>query len=249
MMAKYKRKQASSSGSGSEDLTSEENDDSTWIQWFCSLKGNEFFCEIDEEYIQDDFNLTGLRSLVPNYDYALDLILDSETEGLTEEQQDIVQTAAEFLYGLIHARFVLTSRGMIAMLEKYQRIDFGRCPRVLCGGQPVLPAGQSDQSRTNTVKIFCPKCEELYYPRLPRHCHLDGAFFGTTFCHLFLQTNPQLRPPKSTEKYVPRIYGFKIHPSAREKEEEERRKLLKPDSTFRGRRPSVVPPATKKGRR
>ena len=79
MMAKYKRKQASSSGSGSEDLTSEENDDSTWIQWFCSLKGNEFFCEIDEEYIQDDFNLTGLRSLVPNYDYALDLILDSET--------------------------------------------------------------------------------------------------------------------------------------------------------------------------
>ena len=119
MMAKYKRKQASSSGSGSEELTSEENDDSTWIQWFCSLKGNEFFCEIDEEYIQDDFNLTGLRSLVPNYDYALDLILDSETEGLTEEQQDIVQTAAEFLYGLIHARFVLTSRGMIAMVFYY----------------------------------------------------------------------------------------------------------------------------------
>eukprot|EP00953_Heterococcus_sp_UTEX-ZZ885_P040074 20509-Heterococcus_DN1.PRE.1 len=101
-----------------EDSSSEasaSDEDSTWISWFVSLRGNEYFCEVDEEYIQDDFNLTGLSALVPYYDYALDMILDVEVppdQSLTEEQQEVVESAAEMLYGLIHARFVLTTRGM-----------------------------------------------------------------------------------------------------------------------------------------
>jgi casein kinase II subunit beta len=34
------------------------------LQWFCSLQGNEYFTEVAEEFIQDDFNLTGLGSQV-----------------------------------------------------------------------------------------------------------------------------------------------------------------------------------------
>ncbi len=59
----------------------QSEDDSAWIPWFCSLKGNEFFCEVDESFARDGFNLTGLNALVPYYDYALDIILDIEPNG------------------------------------------------------------------------------------------------------------------------------------------------------------------------
>jgi casein kinase II subunit beta len=105
---------------------------------------------------------------VPYYDYALDLILDADNpqnENLTEEQHELVESAAEMLYGLIHVRYILTSRGMSAMFEKYKNYEFGRCPRVLCSGQACLPVGTSDVPRHSTVKIYCPKCEDIYYPR------------------------------------------------------------------------------------
>ena len=174
----------------SEEASGSEEDVASWISWFCSLKGNEFFCEVEEDFIQDDFNLSGLSSQVhflawggyllysnwqkhphqgvgacsrgsaclqvPYYDYALDLILDADSpnnEVLSEEQHEVVETAAEMLYGLIHVRYILTSRGMVAMHEKFKKAEFGTCPRVLCAGQPCLPVGTVDIPRQSTVKV------------------------------------------------------------------------------------------------
>ncbi|XP_033129476.1 LOW QUALITY PROTEIN: casein kinase II subunit beta-1, partial [Brassica rapa] len=202
-----------------EEEEEEESDvsgsDTLWVSWFCSLRGNEFFCEVDDDYIQYDFNLCGLSSLVPYYEYALDLILDVESshgEMFTEEQNELIEsTAAEMLYGLIHARYILTTKGLAAMLDKYKNYDFGRCPRVYCCGQPCLPVGQSDLPRSSTVKIYCPKCEDIYYPRSKYQGNIDGAYFGTTFPHLFLMTYGHLKPLKATQNYVPRVFGFKLH--------------------------------------
>jgi len=206
-----------------------EEEEPSWIQWFCALRGNEFFCEVDEDYIQDDFNLTGLSSMVPYYDYAMDMILDcdSPNEMFNEEQQEMIETAAEMLYGLIHARFILTNRGLSAMSEKFKHHEFGKCPRVYCNAQPVLPVGESDMPRINTVKIFCPRCEDIYIPRSSRQANIDGAYFGTTFAHLLFQVYPEMMPSPSTQEFVPRIYGFKIHPSSKERILEAKKKASK----------------------
>lgn len=50
----------------------------TWIAWFCSLPGHEYFCEVSEDFIEDDFNLTGLASLVPFWKEAMEMVLDVE---------------------------------------------------------------------------------------------------------------------------------------------------------------------------
>ena len=50
----------------------------TWISWFCALPGHEYFCEVSEEFIEDDFNLTGLNSMVPFWKEAMEMVLDVE---------------------------------------------------------------------------------------------------------------------------------------------------------------------------
>ena len=46
-----------------------------------------------------------------------------------------------------------------------------------------------------------------------------GAYFGTTFPHLFFQTFPELLPSPGPQPrlgmrlYIPKIYGFRVRPS------------------------------------
>ena len=81
----------------------------------------------------------------------------------------------------------------------------------------------------DTVKIFCPKCQCVYHPppmrsRSSSHhgagaAGVDGAAFGTTFPHLFLMTFSNLVPDPlpANSAYIPRVFGFRVHMSARQR--------------------------------
>ncbi|BFZ65488.1 casein kinase 2 regulatory subunit [Saitoella coloradoensis] len=192
----------------------------TWITWFCSGIGHEYFAEVPEEFIEDDFNLTGLSSLVPYYKEALEMILDIEPDEADSNLPDIsmVEASAELLYGLIHQRYIIGRHGLQQMSEKFEEGAFGLCPRHLCNGQPVVPCGRTDAVNADTVKLFCPSCLDIYVPPNSRFQKIDGAFFGTTFPHLFFQTYPDYVPAMTSETsqiYIPKIYGFRVSERAK----------------------------------
>ncbi|ETI21985.1 hypothetical protein G647_06055 [Cladophialophora carrionii CBS 160.54] len=215
----------------------------SWIGTFCNLVGHEYFAEVSEDFIEDDFNLTGLQAQVPMYKDALEMILDvepsetnssalSEEEEEEEEEEDdgilgdeldeppaapnggsrrqsgvsangrrhgrtssdtsVIESSAELLYGLIHARYITSRPGINQMMEKYELSHFGYCPRVYCGGAKVLPVGLTDTPGQQTVKLFCPSCLDVYTPPNSRFQAVDGAFFGTTFPCLFFMSFPEL---------------------------------------------------------
>ncbi|XP_017061769.1 suppressor-of-stellate-like protein [Drosophila ficusphila] len=181
--------------------------DGSWIGWFVGLQGNEFLCRVPADYVEDKFNLLGLEGLVENFPMAHELVLEPE---FRHWDSGVDTTDAERLYGLIHARYILTQRGVEDMCLKYERGDFGSCPRFYCREQRVLPIGLSDQCGQAHVKVYCPQCTDVFQPR-SRCALLDGAMFGTGFPHMFFMQLPDLRPDPPKEKYVARLYGFQIH--------------------------------------
>jgi casein kinase II subunit beta len=204
--------------------------------------------------------LTGLNTEVQYYQYALDLVTDVFDLECDDEMREAIEKSARHLYGLVHARYIVTTRGLSKMvrafttipllithslttpqLDKYKKAEFGKCPRVMCHSHPLLPMGLSDVPNLKPVKLYCARCEDIYNPKSSRHAAIDGAYFGTSFHNILFQVYPALIPTKSVDRYVPRVYGFKVHASAAlirwqsSKRDEMRRRLrkLEIDTGFR----------------
>jgi casein kinase II subunit beta len=164
--------------------------------------------------LTDRFNLTGLNTEIPYYQHALDLITDVFDLDCEDDMRETIEKSARHLYGLVHARYIVTTRGLAKMVDKYKKNDFGRCPRVFCEGQALLPMGQSDLPALKSVKLYCARCEDCYNPKSSKHAAIDGAYFGTSFHNMLFQVYPALVPTKSRRRFEPRIFGFKVHAAA-----------------------------------
>ena len=62
-------------------------DEPSWVSWFCMLRNHEFFCEVDPAFVQDRFNLYGLKEIVgPLYGEAMTMILGYAPTGALVHQ-------------------------------------------------------------------------------------------------------------------------------------------------------------------
>jgi casein kinase II subunit beta len=168
--------------------------------------------EVELDYAADWFNHYGLKETTEYFDEALELICDTRSKRwakLDEETVEDIQDQAIHLYGLLHARWILQPRGLALMKEKFQRGTFGRCPRIRCEDQQLLPIGETQTPNKHSAKLYCPKCCDIYRPD---EVSVDGAHFGTAFPHLFLVEYPQFNNRKLFKAFEPRIYGFQKLP-------------------------------------
>lgn len=51
----------------------------------------------------------------------------------------------------------------------------------------------------------------IFFSLMVIFADIDGAYFGTTFPHLFLMAHGNMKPQKPSQSYVPKIFGFKVH--------------------------------------
>jgi len=65
-----------------------------------------------------------------------------------------------------------------AQAEKYENGVFGSCPRVYCVGCNVVPCGRVDIPGNDTVKLFCPNCNDIFVPPSSRFQGVDGTYLS-----------------------------------------------------------------------
>jgi len=68
-------------------------------------------------------------------------------------------------------------------VDKYENGVFGSCPRVYCVGCNVVPCGRSDMPGLDTVKLFCPNCNDIYGPPSSRFLGIDGGYMDRYISH------------------------------------------------------------------
>lgn len=184
---------------------------SRWLERLLELPRAKLLVRVDEDFLSNTFNITGLKQKIAHFTPAYELVRRSTT--LTARGAVDLETLsreAEDVYGLIHARYLITRPGLDLMFKKFEAGEFMKCPRVNCRGAQCLPYGETDELGQRTVKMYCPYCSDIYNPTDPDIADVDGAYFGSSWIHMFLQRYPSVIPSAPMKLYVPRIFGFRM---------------------------------------
>lgn len=193
-------------------------DVSSWTTKLSKLPGNNIFCEIPISFISDPLIMQWIQEYDDkiHFKHALNLLITSDSTN-HEVNKDINDMAMR-LYTLLHSKYVLSINGLNEIKTKHLNGVYGKCPRVLCNENYLLPIGLHDTPNTSFLKCFCSKCRDIYHPdsNYITATNVDGAAFGTTLPHLLLNTLPQLSPQRNSQIFVPKIFGFRISANATE---------------------------------
>lgn len=121
--------------------------------------------------------------------------------------ESIVRISQCFLLVSPHFNSLLRKNlaALLAFVSDYQDI--------LSYHQLLSGVGLSDIPGEAMVKLYCPKCMDVYTPKSSRHHHTDGAYFGTGFPHMLFMVHPEYRPKRPANQFVPRFVTLHLQAS------------------------------------
>ena len=94
------------------------------------------------------------------------------------------------------------------MKQKYESGIYGKCPRALCKNTNLIPMGTTLRARRHTVKLFCPRCCDIYSAQ--KDVIIDGCHFGPAFPHIFLSEFSKFDLHKEFTPFIQKAFGFEV---------------------------------------
>lgn len=156
-------------------------------KYFFDPSPTSWIVEIDSDYLQSQVSYFGLSQYITYYTHCV-AALKGKKIDLSEcddsKKERFIKNCIK-LYGLLHGRFILTEDGCYQMEKKYKAGLFGTCPRYNCEHQNLLPIGLTTIPETDTVKLYCPRCHDIY----ESGSDYDAAYFGPDFPMMYLKMN------------------------------------------------------------
>lgn len=181
-----------------------------WKDYFLQDPGNSWFVDISPDFVNDRFNLFGLQNEITHFNICADIISGKiKKESVDPKYRSEVNKNLPIVYGMIHARYIMSPEGMDKFQDKYEKRVFGTCPRVNCREEPLLPIGKSTHCEVDTVKLYCPCCRKVYMPRPIKN--LDGAFWGPDAAHLLIDKMKIIDHCLNYKQFKVQAFGFEIY--------------------------------------